>query len=420
VAMDSDNTKDKALNYANAGFKDAATGGNAVATASYDPVSAAGLPVTEDEERAYTEMAMDWLNPVTDERKRKAMQDYHRDLNARAERFYQDMIVSLYRLKHEIQEQVMEDPEISASIEKHFDGEGKKFDWTVEETKKHIEDAKQCLGDFLHGKAVENYAFQAVLKNEHHKDVAGTLFFNAFFRRLSDPTVRKHAMKRAREILKQDGYSDQQITKMFGTTPPVKVIPRWGFWRRDNGRVVREVKGITLQTAGLQSEVWSLIKKDEVNKAVEMTDELVKKTGIPGHLASAAVAKVGKTLTMYNGLPPAIKSRMQQFAKRVDETYARNMTEKMEHAGAGGLINTINAADAAVDNADREKHPEQQNTGKDVAHTDSSRKNEGVDSKTANKNKIYPLFKDKQPMRDIMEDSPDNDGGPSGQGPGGI
>ena len=410
MATDSDNTKDKALNYANAGFRDAGTGSSAAA-ASYDPVSAADLAVTEDEERAYTEMAMDWLDPVINGEKRKAMQDYHRDLNARAERFYQDMIVSLYRLKHEIQEQVMEDPEISSSIEKHFYGEGKKFEWTDEETKEHIEDAKQCLGDYLHGKVVENYAFQAVLKNEHHKDVAGTLFFNAFFRRLSDPTVRKHAMARAREILKQDGYSDQQITKMFGTTPPVKVIPRWGFWRRDNGRVVKEVRGITLQTAGLQSEVWSLVKKKEVSKAVEMTDELVRKTGLPGNLVSSAVTKVGKTLAMYNGLPPAIKSRMQQFAKRVDETYAGRGAKNIDRTGAGKIIN-----------AGREKSPEgppeRQDAGKDSKHTDSNKGNEENENKRPNN--VLDLFSKRQPVEDATEDNPDNNDDGPGQGPGGI
>jgi len=282
------------------------------------------LLLDEDAMRAADEEAYAFLDGVLNEKDRKEAQEYTRQLTERAVGFYGGLTANLMRLSKEIETQVMEDGEISRAIENHFREEGKKHGWSEDEANGHMAEAKTCLSTFLFNDVVTKYSFHATVKYHHHNDVAYGTFLNAFFSRLTDPKVRARAMARAREVLLDEGYRDDEINAMFAAQRTLKMEPKWATVKDKNGRNRQIVSSLYMKDTGLQSEVWKLLKQNDVMKATEMIDKIAEKTGLPGSVVADAVAMVGKTTRMFRGLPPEIKSRMLEFLNRVKETYEVN------------------------------------------------------------------------------------------------
>ena len=296
---------------------------------------------TEDAPDPFLERARElFANIPRDEETVREMEAYHADLRKRAEKLLSSMQAQLFRLHVKLKE-LMDDAEFDEAIREHFKTKGEKENppWSDEQIEEEIKTSKQCFVQSMHGEVLSNIAFQAAVKTEHHKDVANAIFFSTFFSYLTDPTIRKHAMIKARSILEKEGYSSEQIDKMFGEMAPVSIRP---IKRKIKGHLSKEEKdqivGFGLENAGVWSQTWNLIKHSEQDNVKDIINNLHVKTGIPQHILSKKVVEVGNTIEMLHGLPSDVGSRLAQQARNIMTGFKAVMNKAMGDV-TGGKIN---------------------------------------------------------------------------------
>ncbi len=286
-------------------------------------IKPSSVVLTPEEEQRYDEMVQDWISSVVNPEERKKINDYHKDLQRRTEKFYADLSYHLHRLTENLNNKILEDPDISAAIRKHFMDQGQEKGWSQEEINSRAENSKRCLTSYLHGKVVNQCAFHAVEKKQHHNDVASIVFFETYFERITDKDVRKACMKQVRKRLREQGRTDEDINKILGMSPPIRILPKFIPWRNRDGKFVKRKGGFTLQQGGLESKVWDKIKKNDVKKASEMVELLCKETGLGRGVIKSCLDRVGDTIGMYSILPSDIRSRMTQIFSSVQGEFKK-------------------------------------------------------------------------------------------------
>lgn len=292
----------------------------------------------EDAPDPFLERARELFENVPrDEQTIREMNTYRADLRKRAEKLLASMQAQLFRLHRKLEE-LMDDAEFDEAIREHFKTKGEKEEppWNNERIEEEIKTSKQCFVQSMHGEVLSNIAFQAAVKTEHHKDVANAIFFSTFFSYLTDPSIRKHAMNKARSILLKEGYSGEQIDKTFGRMAPVSIHP---IKRKIKGKLSKEerdqIVGFGLENAGVWSQTWNLIKHSEQNNVKDIINNLHAKTGIPQHILSKKVLEVGNTIEMLHGLPSNIGSRLSQQARNIMSGFKTKTNVEIEEATRG-------------------------------------------------------------------------------------
>ncbi len=348
------------------------------------------------------------------------MEIYNAELKKRAEILLASMQAQLFKL-HRRLEELMDDAEFDEAIRNHFAEMGAKEDppWTKKQTEDAIRSAKQCFIQSMHGEVLNNIAFQAAVKNEHHKDVASAIFFSSFFSYLTDPKVRKAAQNRARQILEKEGYSAGQIERMFGEMAPVKINPimrtaRGAFM---GGKKKKEqIIGFGLENAGIWSQTWNLIKHSEQNNVRSIIDSLYEKTGIPTNVLGKKVLEVGRCIEMLHGLPSNIGSRLAQQTRNIMEGFTAD-TDYVINDVSGG---TIGIGNKTSQNAPSDQHPQDGQTMQDTSKDGPVGENTGQGEQITQAplpepgdKVLYGVF-----PNDEGPKNPNVDGGPKKSGPG--
>jgi hypothetical protein len=119
-------------------------------------------------------------------------------------------------------------------------------------------------------------------------------------------------MARAREILLDEGYREDEINRMFSAQSQrsLKMEPEWATVRDKDGRKREIVKSLYMKETGLQSEVWKLLKQNDVMKATENDRRDRGKDGHAGQSGGGRRRDGGKDNGDVPRPAPEIKSRM--------------------------------------------------------------------------------------------------------------